>query len=74
MFGNIADTILSTHHIFNDFAMQHSNHLRVEYKSRYDEIFSQDILNLEKLFDSWYQPQKFDFISLRYETLYDQKN
>jgi hypothetical protein len=35
------------------------------------DIFSEDILNYEKMFTSWMRRQPFDLIAVRYEALYD---
>jgi len=35
------------------------------------DIFSADVLNYEKMFDSWMQKQTFDLMCLRYETLWE---
>ena len=35
------------------------------------DIFSQDVLNYEKMFDAWMRRQPFDLICVRYETLHE---
>jgi len=35
------------------------------------DIFSQDVLNYEKMFDNWMRRQSFDLICVRYEALYE---
>jgi hypothetical protein len=35
------------------------------------DIFSEDVLNYEKMFTSWMRRQPFDLIAVRYESLYD---
>lgn len=71
MFGNPYNTILSTHYHINMFGVLHHRHLGSKMYKTNDDIFYNDTLDLGRLFDSWYKPQNFDFLSVRYESLYD---
>ena len=73
MFGDIRNTVLSASTKINDWGTLHFHHLHAEGFKFNDQLFHHDDLNLEKMFDAWYQPQKFEFLSLRYENLYDER-
>ena len=71
MFGNIYDTVITTEESINKFRIGHFRHLKADNCRLYEDIYYKDVLSLEKLFDSWYRPQKFPLMTLRYETLYN---
>jgi hypothetical protein len=70
MFGDPMNAALSGHREFSKENDKHFTHIGASGIPDREEIFSKDILMLEKHFDAWYQRQGFDFISVRYETLY----
>ena len=71
MFGNIVDTILSTTDQINDWGQWHYRHVRTPQAYRVNtDLYTNDDLRLEELFDAWYRPQQFDLLTLRYESLY----
>ncbi len=71
MFGNPYNTIVSTHKHINMFGVLHHKHRGSDNYKKNDNIFFEDTLNLEQLFDTRYQPQNFDFLTLRYESMYN---
>lgn len=66
MFGNIYNTIISTHRKINEWSHLHHSHLRGDYKSN-DHIFYEDTLKLEVHFDKWINA---GFCNVEYEKLY----
>jgi len=74
MFGNPYNTIVSTHRHINLFGELHHKHLGSNKYKLNNDIFYEDTLKLEQLFDAWNKSQNFDFLSLRYESLYDSKS
>lgn len=71
MFGNPYNTVISTHRRINEWGIMHHRHLNSKLFETNDNIFYKDTLGLELLFDSWYKSQNFEFLSLRYESLYN---
>lgn len=71
MFGNPMDTVLSYHQRMNDWGKQHHYHLGSNRFKSNDNIFFEDTLNLGELYQAWNKPQNFEFITVRYENLYD---
>jgi hypothetical protein len=70
MFGDPMNAALSGYKAFSKENDKHFTHIGASGIPDREEIFSKDILMLEQHFDAWYQRQGFDFISVRYETLY----
>jgi hypothetical protein len=70
MFGDPMNAALSGYKEFNKENDKHFQHIGASEVPDREEIFSRDVLMLEEHFDAWYQRQGFDFISVRYETLY----
>ncbi len=70
MFGDPMNAALSGYREFSKENDKHFEHIGAASVPDREEIFSKDMLMLEQHFDSWYQRQGFDFISVRYETLY----
>ncbi len=70
MFGNPMNAALSGYREFSKENDKHFNHIGATEMPDREELFHEDKLMLEKHFDTWYQPQGFDFISIRYEALY----
>lgn len=68
MFGDPRNAALSGYKEFSQ--NKHYAHIGITEIPDREEIFYKDILMLEKHFDAWYQQQGFDFISIRYESLY----
>jgi hypothetical protein len=68
MFGNPRNTV-SSFHSFDDtiniYNRLHANH------SDSCKYYLKDTLRLEALFDSWYKPQTFDLMTIRYETMHE---
>ena len=71
MFGNPMNAALSGFHEFEDD--RHYHHVGSDRFGHRENIFTEDILLLEKHFDSWYRPQNFEFIAIRYESLYEEQ-
>jgi hypothetical protein len=70
MFGNPMNAALSGYKEFSQ--NKHFAHIGITEIPDREDIFSKDILMLEKHFDAWHQQQGFDFISIRYESLYSE--
>jgi len=70
MFGDPMNAALSGYKEFSKENDKHFQHIGASEVPDREEIFSRDVLLLEQHFDAWYQRQEFDFISVRYETLY----
>lgn len=68
MFGDPRNAALSGYRAFSK--NKHFAHIGVTEIPDREDIFSKDILRLEAHFDTWQQQQGFDFISIRYESLY----
>lgn len=74
MFGNPMNIAISAHRNINMWGKTHHRHLRSLDKFREnDDVLVEDTLSLERQFDAWYRPQGFDFISVRYEALYEER-
>ena len=72
LFGDIVDTVLSTTASINSWGRRHYAHTQTSQAFRPNEdLYTADLLELERLFDAWYRPQVVDLLTLRYETLYD---
>ena len=75
MFGEITNIILSTCNQINLWGEYHYLHTRTSTPFRRNEdLYESDQLKLEQLFDSWYRPQHFALLTLRYEALYNKQN
>lgn len=72
MFGNPMNTAISTHRRINEWGKSHHYHLGSEKFVENDDILSNDSLNLYNLFKAWIKSQNFEFLSLRYESLYNE--
>ena len=57
-----------------DIMKAHYLNLQSPNYKQHSKRFTQDTLLLEKHFDAWYKPQKFEFLSVKYESLRHQKN
>ncbi len=74
MFGNPMNIVLSLIEK-KEFPVQlHYLNLQSPNYKQHSRIFTQDTLLLEKHFDNWYKPQKFEFLSVKYESLRQQQN
>jgi hypothetical protein len=71
MFGNPMNTAISAHKKINEWGHLHHYHLNSNLYRCNDELFHKDTLLLQSHFDAWYKEQKFDFISIKYEALYE---
>ena len=71
MFGNIYNIIISMEELMNRRGREYFSYLKAGNFRPYEDMYYKDVLNLEKLFDAWYQPQKFPLITLKYEKLYN---
>lgn len=67
MYGNIYNTVISTHAKINEWYKKHHYHLSSEIFKPNDEIFYKDIFQFEKQFESW---KKSDALVVTYEKLY----
>jgi hypothetical protein len=74
MFGNPLDTIVSTIRVINEWGHKHYSHLHSKKFVPNESLIYEDGLNLERLFDEWYKPQKFSFLSIRYESIYEKES
>lgn len=70
MFGDPRNAALSGYREFSH--NKHFAHIGITEIPDREDIFSKDILMLEQHFDAWHQQQGFDFISIRYESLYNE--
>jgi len=70
MFGNPLNITIATHKLKGEYLLGHYVHLHSKYLGEGKHI-TQDVIQLEKNFDSWYCKQTFPLLTLRYETLYD---
>ena len=73
MFGDPMNAALSGYREFSTENDKHCQHIGASEVPDREDIFSRDVLMLEEHFDAWYQRQGFDFVSVRYETLYSEK-
>ena len=73
MFGDPMNAALSGYKEFSKENDKHFQHIGASEVPDREDIFSRDVLMLEQHFDAWYQRQGFDFISVRYETLYTEE-
>ena len=72
MFGNPMNIVISSNSL-HQLKLHYLNLQSPNYK-QHSKRFTQDTLLLEKHFDAWYKPQKFEFLSVKYEGLRHQKN
>jgi hypothetical protein len=73
MFGNPMNTAISAQKKINEWGYLHHYHLNSNLYTFNDEIFYKDTLLLTKHFDAWYREQKFEFISIKYEAMYNKE-
>jgi hypothetical protein len=73
MFGNPMNTAISAHKQINEWGYLHHYHLNSDLYKFNNDVFYNDTLLLHKHFDAWYKEQNFEFISIKYEALYDQR-
>jgi hypothetical protein len=71
MFGNPMNAALSGYEEFKQD--KHYRNISSDKFHQRENIFNEDILNLEKHFNAWNKIQGFEFISIRYEALYKEK-
>ena len=69
LFGDPRNSTVSAHKPMKSL-VGHYNNLGGDFNKR-ERWYLEDTLKLERLFDAWYQPQPFSFISVRYETIWD---
>ena len=71
MFGNPMNIAISTHKKINEWGFLHHYHLNSDLYQSNDELFYKDTLLLHNHFDAWYKNHNFEFISIKYEALYN---
>lgn len=71
MFGNPMDSALSASKAFVGREQKACEHQHSFQYGSPDQVFEYDLYRLEENFDRWYQPQSFEFCSIRYEALYE---
>jgi hypothetical protein len=71
MFGNPMNTAISAHKQINKWGYLHHYHLNSKLYKFNNDLFYNDTLLLCKHFDAWYKEQNFEFISIKYEALYN---
>ena len=71
MFGNPMNIAISTHKKINEWGFLHHYHLNSGLYQFNDELFYKDTLLLHNHFDAWYKNHNFEFISIKYEALYN---
>lgn len=74
LFGNPYDIVTTSYKkiITQEEGEQHFLNFHVDSSKEYQEqILNKDVLQLEKLFDAWYQKQNYPLLTLRYETMWD---
>jgi len=71
MFGSPLDSAVSATKRINAWGEEHYLHLHSDKFIPNEQLIHEDALLLEDLFDSWYKIQKFPFLSVRYESLYE---
>jgi len=71
MFRNPMNIALSAFYKINEWGKIHHQHFHSDLFVPNDDILKRDTLKLESQFDAWYQPQGFDFLSIKYENLFD---
>ena len=74
MFGNPYDIVISATRQINSWGKLHHEHLGSDLFVGNNELYYKDTLQLHRHFDMWYRQQGFSFISLKYETLYEDYN
>jgi hypothetical protein len=70
IFGNPMDIVISTNSKINWWGKTHHRHLGSGLFRENNDLFIKDTLQLHKHFESWYRPQKFEFLSIKYESLF----
>lgn len=71
LFGNPMDIVISTHRKINEWGRQHHAHLHSNAFTQNNVLFERDSLRLAEHFDAWYRSHDFNFVSVRYESLFD---
>lgn len=72
MFGNIYNIVTSYRQIWSP---KSASHLYLnEEVSKNKDLFSTNVLKLERHFKHWIKPQKFPVMIVRYETMYQNMN
>ncbi|HHJ40429.1 MAG: hypothetical protein AXA67_07970 [Methylothermaceae bacteria B42] len=71
LFRNPMNIALSAYKKINEWGLVHHKHFHSDLFRPNEDILERDTLHLERQFDSWFRPQKFSFISVKYENLFD---
>jgi hypothetical protein len=71
MFGNPMDAAVSAFKAFSEQS-KHYRHVKSPYSAEHGRMFEKDVMLMEEHFDRWMQRQAFSFLSVRYESIYDQ--
>lgn len=74
MFGNPMDIVTSTNNKINWWGKTHHKHIGSDLFRENDDLFIKDTLQLYKHYKSWYRPQRFTFLSIKYEALFCRNN
>jgi len=71
LFRNPMNIALSAYYKINQWGEVHHRHFHSDLFKPNEDILYQDTLQLEKQFDAWFKHQGFDFISVKYENLFE---
>lgn len=77
LFGDPRNIVLSAHTKGKVDRRRHYKNMHAPFKEEFlknDTFVIKDTLRLEDNFDSWYKKQSFPLLTLRYETLYDNRD
>lgn len=72
LFGDVVDAVVSTR--FNRYDPMHFKHCGCDRDPSDVDIYLEDALNYEMMFDSWTQDVRYPLLVLKYEFLYEQEN
>jgi len=73
LFANPLNIVISAHRTINQWGKDHHMHLCSNLFEENNSVFYKDTLLLHRNFEAWYRPQGFGFISVKYESLYENR-
>jgi hypothetical protein len=74
LFGNPMDIALSCHIQINQWGKSHYRNMQSDKFRENTIALEDDSLGLIPQFDSWYKEQSFDFLSVKYDNLFEQQS
>jgi hypothetical protein len=74
LFGNPMNIAISANEKINAWGRKHHMHLASDCFEESTSILYRDTLQLQRQFTAWYCPQGFPFMTMRYESLFEESH